>query len=147
MCVARLVIERIEQSAQSLFTHRRRGTQQQRRQWSCENISNNQKSCSGTRRQRRIRTGYRLRQAPHELSAQHCLFLRRRIWRALRGITVREECMFGGAHEAGDLDRCEEGGIQEEREEAGHRGKDEYRPGLYGGIIRRTGRGRTRMRQ
>ena len=33
--------------------------------------------------------------------------------------------MFGGAHEAGDLDRREEGGIQEEREEAGHEGKDE----------------------
>ena len=34
--------------------------------------------------------------------------------------------MFGGAHEACDLDRREEGGIQEEREEAGHRnGEDE----------------------
>lgn len=46
--------------------------------------------------------------------------------------------MFGGAHEAGDLDWCEEGGIQEEREEAIHRnGEDELgclqsKGGLFG---------------
>ena len=67
----------------------------------------------------RARTGYCLAETSHQFRTQHCLFLWCRIRRALCQIAIRKQRVFGGAYERGDLYRCEDGRIEEEREEAG----------------------------
>lgn len=69
-----------------------------------------------------MRTGCHLGEAPDEFSAQHSLFLWRWIRRSLCRIPVGKERVFGGAYEAGDLDRGEDGRVKEEWEEAGQKG-------------------------